>query len=52
LQGRAKVKSKKSIWADKSLAVFVKLAFRSPAKSVTNNLPLLSVLWAVLFQKF
>jgi hypothetical protein len=34
----------KRVRADKSLVVFARLAFTSPAKTMTNNLPILSVL--------
>jgi hypothetical protein len=34
----------KRVRADKSLLVFARLAFTSPAKTMTNNLPILSVL--------
>jgi hypothetical protein len=44
-----KIKEKKSVRGDKSLSVFVRLAYTSPAKTVTSNLPLLSVLAGVLF---
>jgi hypothetical protein len=39
----------KNVRADKSLLVFARLAFTSPAKTMTNNLPILSALCAVQF---
>jgi hypothetical protein len=42
----------KNVRADKPLAVFARLAFTSPAKTVTNNLPILSVLWLVVIYSF
>ena len=42
------IRGKKSVRADKPLAVLIKVAFRSTAKTVTNNLPLLTVLACVV----